>query len=106
LAAQDLPRIGPHFVRPAAVHLPLHFGPQPAWAAAPESASAEVMAMVDSSERFFLTVSSVFLPELAGTTIKTRLYSSCFSPRGLELQGLRDTSGIHGPVRVRDAGGF
>ncbi len=30
LAAQDLPRFDPHFDIPDAVHLPLHFGPQPA----------------------------------------------------------------------------
>jgi hypothetical protein len=101
LAAQDLPRVGPHFDIPDALHLPLHFGPQPAWAAVPESASAEAMAMVDSSERFFMKVSLVFLPKLARTTTHTRLYSSCFFPLSLAIQGPQDTSDIRGPGHCR-----
>ncbi len=106
LAAQHLPCLDPHFDIPDAVHLPLHFGPQPACAATPESASTEATAIVESSERFFMKVSKVFLPILARFVIKTSLCSPCFFPLAPAIQGLQDKSNILGPVPVRDANDF
>jgi hypothetical protein len=77
-AAQDLPCFAPHFDISDAVHLPLHFGPQPACAATPDSASTETTAIVDSIERFFIEVSLVDSPIRAG--VKTRICSSFFYP--------------------------
>jgi hypothetical protein len=61
-AAQDLPCFDPHFDISDAVHLPLHFGPQPACAATPDSARTEAAAIVDNIERFFIEVSLVDTP--------------------------------------------
>lgn len=106
LAAQDVSGFEPHFDMSDAGHLPLHFGPQPACAAPPESASAEAMAMDESSERFFMSVSLVILPKSAKEVIQARLCSPGFFPSSFQMQSLRGKLDIRGPVPAHDASGF